>query len=49
MSPTPTPHQQATHCVSSAKRDETRTNRLAELIELAAAGDRPKRFPVRRG
>ena len=40
--------QTATHWVTSAKRDETRTKRMAELIELTAAGDRPKPFRVRR-
>jgi uncharacterized protein YdeI (YjbR/CyaY-like superfamily) len=40
--------KQATHWVTSAKRDETRTKRMAELIEMAAAGERPKPFRVRR-
>jgi uncharacterized protein YdeI (YjbR/CyaY-like superfamily) len=39
----------ATHWVTSGKREETRTKRLTELIELAAAGDRPRQFRVRRG
>jgi uncharacterized protein YdeI (YjbR/CyaY-like superfamily) len=41
--------KQATHWVTSAKRDETRTRRMAELIEMAATGERPKPFRVRRG
>jgi uncharacterized protein YdeI (YjbR/CyaY-like superfamily) len=41
--------KQATHWVTSAKRDETRTKRMAELIEVTAVGGRPKPFRVRRG
>jgi uncharacterized protein YdeI (YjbR/CyaY-like superfamily) len=40
--------KQVTNWVTSAKRDETRTKRMAELIELTAAGERPKPFRVRR-
>jgi uncharacterized protein YdeI (YjbR/CyaY-like superfamily) len=40
--------KQATYWVASAKRDETRMRRMGELIELTAAGERPKPFRVRR-
>lgn len=40
--------KQATHWVTSAKREETRTKRMAELIDLSAAGDRPRQFRARR-
>jgi uncharacterized protein YdeI (YjbR/CyaY-like superfamily) len=38
----------AAHWVTSAKRPETRTARLADLIACAARGERPKPFQVAR-
>jgi uncharacterized protein YdeI (YjbR/CyaY-like superfamily) len=40
----PTFRRQATHWVTSAKRDETRARRLDELIRASAAGDTPRPF-----
>ena len=36
----------AAHWVTSAKREETRTSRLAMLIEAAARGEKPKGFVI---
>lgn len=41
--------KQATHWVTSAKREATRAKRLAALVELSAAGDRLPGFRKRRG
>jgi uncharacterized protein YdeI (YjbR/CyaY-like superfamily) len=40
----PSFRRQATHWVTSAKRDETRARRLDELIRASAAGETPRPF-----